>query len=223
MYLADAFNQSILHWNQCINLMSLCIFWELYYVWAIEMLKHQWPYIIYKNAKNSFTQTMRVKRFEASKCLGFTKRKIKCSFQTADNSRIWDKTWVSMSEIEMPAFHCSIRVNENQQKRTNIHGMSEMLASGLLLDCRWRAERLGEGGWGRVLPTLRTKNQAQLCPIHQPYEWMTQRNNWGSQLAAESENEGEAEKERCSSAHTWRHGNRGTVWASIMCGPLLNQ
>lgn len=45
----------------------------------------------------------------------------------------------------MPAFHCSIRANENQQKGTNIHSMSEMLASGLLLDCRWRAERLGEG------------------------------------------------------------------------------
>lgn len=53
-----------------------------------------------------------------------------------------------MSKIEMPPFHCSIRANENQQKGTNIHGMSEMLASALLLGCRWRAERLGEGDEG---------------------------------------------------------------------------
>jgi len=50
-----------------------------------------------------------------------------------------------MSKIVMLAFHRSIRANENQQKGTNIHSMSEMLACGLLLDCRWRAERLGEG------------------------------------------------------------------------------
>lgn len=88
--------------------------------------KKMWFYI-FTNAKRSFSIYMQ------NHLSTYMSRQVKDD----DNMLISDCLADNTSK-KMPSF-------QGKQKETNIHGMSEMFASGLLWVCRWRAERLGEG------------------------------------------------------------------------------